>query len=152
MKIHTRGLLHICLLTAISCLHPTAGPTPPSPTEVLEVRVEALPPKPLEAHVIHDRSRVDSLAQSYAVSSSGWVESGGRELLPQYRIDFIKRSGAQTTYWLGTNSHPPRFPCYSLCSGWWVAPSKAPGAIDPSRYKGLPSSVYFYFLSDLDIP
>lgn len=151
MKSTGHALLCAVLFAALSCHHATIGPSPPSPSSLREVRVEALPPEPASTHVIDDPSKLDSIARSYAVSSEGWVESRGRELLPLYRLDLIARDGARATYWLGTNSHPPRFPCYALCSGWWIAPSSASGTLDASRFKGLPSSVYFSFLSNLGI-
>jgi hypothetical protein len=151
MKHGSRRLLWLVPLVAVSCSYPTLGPPPPTSPPVQEVRVEALPPAPPSAQIVSDPAKVRSIARSYAVSANGWVESHGRELLPLYRIDFVAQGELRATYWLGTNSHPPRFPCYSFCSGWWVAPSNATGAIDTSRYKGLPDSVYFYFLADLGI-
>jgi hypothetical protein len=101
--------------------------------------------------VIDDATKVLAIARSCALSEVGWSSSRSRELLPQYRVDLVRREGGPITYWLGTNAHPPRFPCYALCSGWWIASSTASGVIDASRYKGLPDSVYPYLLQDLGI-
>jgi hypothetical protein len=97
MTIRTLSLLHVSVLTALSRLHSTAVPSPPSPTQVLEVRVEALPPRSPALHVIDDPSTVDSLTRSHAVSGGGWVESRGRELLPLYHVDFVQQGGARAT-------------------------------------------------------
>ena len=117
----------------------------------MEVQVKALRPEPPFAHSVNDPGKVRSIVNSGALSSAGWVESRGRELLPLYRLDLLGDNGLQATYWLGTNAYPGLFPCYSLCTGWWVASSRADGTLDDSRHKGLTSSTYFYFLADLGI-
>jgi hypothetical protein len=152
MKICALGLLGNSFLVAAACTHPIPGPVPPDSVQVREVRVEALPPRPGIQRSISDPDTLGSIARSYAISSRGWVSSRGRELEPLYRIEILEHEGSRTAYWLGANSHPPRFPCYALCSGWWVAPSTEVGTIDASRYKDLPDSVSPDFLTDLGIP
>jgi hypothetical protein len=100
---------------------------------------------------VDDPEKVRAIARSWAISPSGWVESRGRRLIPAYRIELRDSAEIRATYWLGTNANPPRFPCYALCSGWWIAGSDSAGSIDASRFKGLPDAVYFYFLFDLGI-
>jgi hypothetical protein len=89
---------------------------------------------------------------SYAFSEQGWVASQGRSLEPMYRLAFVNGTKVVAVYWLGANSYPAEFPCYSLCSGWWVSSSAAGGALDRTRYKGLTSSTYLYLLRDLQVP
>ncbi|HAR42260.1 MAG TPA: hypothetical protein DCS07_06465 [Bdellovibrionales bacterium] len=129
---------------------PMLGPSPPHPSEVSSIRVVPITPAEGAPYDISDR--VASIVSSYAFSEQGWTPSKGRVLAPLYRLDFIKGPKTVAVYWLGTNSHPPEFPCYSLCSGWWVGSSTAAGALDSTRYKGLTSSTYLYLLRDLERP
>lgn len=93
-----------------------------------------------------------SIASSSALSEYGWVAAQGRPLEPLYRLDLMDGTETVGVYWLGTNAHPPRFPCYALCSGWWVGGSAASGELDATRYKGLVSSEYYDLLNDLSLP
>ena len=142
------------ILAAAGCVHLADEPGPPAPNaeRTVAVQVTSLPPAEPLNKSISDQARIGSIAKSYAVSESGWWEARGHKLLPLYRIDFVEQDGSRVTYWLGTNSYPGSFPCYAICSGWWVAPSSADGAIDDSRFKGLTSITYFDFLHDLEIP
>jgi hypothetical protein len=142
------------ILTAAGCVHPAVGPgpQPPSAERVVEVRIESLPPATPLNKSISDQARIGSIVKSYAVAEPGWWEGRGQKFLPLYRIDFVEEGGERVTYWLGSNSHPGSFPCYAICSGWWIAPSSADGKLDESRYKGLTSTTYLYFLHDLEIP
>jgi len=125
-------------------------PKPPG-RDVAEVRIQELAGGAEGARSITDPETLRAIADSYAMSAEDWAESRS-ERVPLYRIDVVARDGARSTYWLGANSHPARFPCYAFCSGWWLAPSDDAGALDATRYKGLPDSVEHYFLRDLDIP
>jgi hypothetical protein len=127
-----------------------AGPQPPSADAVTEVRVERLLASKTVG-IIKDPARVRAIATTAAISATGWSEAGAIDLQPLYRLDLIVRDGNQVTYWIGANSHPPRFPCFSFCSGWWVASSSAPGVMNASSRKRLPESVYVPFLRDLGI-
>lgn len=129
---------------------PLLGPTPPQPSDVSSVRVISIAPAQGEPYSISDR--VASIVSSYAFSEQGWTPSKGRVLAPLYRLDFLEGAKVVAVYWLGANSHPPEFPCYSLCSGWWVGSSTSAGALDSTRYKGLTSSTYLYLLPDLRVP
>jgi hypothetical protein len=125
------------------------GPAPPAAGQVAEVRVTSMPPADAPSRIISDPERVRSIAQSHNISSDGWWQARGRELLPLYRIDLVGKDGSLATYWLGTNNHPARFPCYAICSGWWISPSTADGKIDETRYRGMTSTMYFSFLHAL---
>jgi len=134
----------VLLLAASACSHvDLAGPAFPAARTITRVTVTALDrPSPAPA-IVSDRSAIAVIASSWAFSQHGWSPAEGRELLPLYRIDFEGGAEPPAVYWLGTNSYPPRFPCYSLCSGWWVSPSLPSGELDASRYKGLADAVAF---------
>lgn len=144
----------ILLPAAVACSSVTVtGPTPPKPEAITRVTitgVNAQPPN--ERAVVRDRHAIFMIASSSAFSQSGWSPAETRELFPLYRIELQGASGPLAVYWLGTNSHPPRFPCYSLCSGFWVSPSLVSGEIDTSRYKGLADTVAFPLFQHLPLP
>ena len=148
------AVLIAVVVAAVGCVHRAVEPGPPPPTaeRIVEVRVTSLPPADPLGKSISDQGKIRSIANSGALSQEGWWEARGRRLLPLYRIDFVDQAGARLTYWLGTNSYPASFPCYAICSGWWIAPSSESGALDDTRYRGLTSATYFYFLHDLEIP
>ena len=81
-------------------------------------------------------------------STHGWQRPPG-DLVPQYRVQLFTAAGAPLTYWIGTFSDPPRFPCYWFCSGYWLAPSDSAGHLDRSTYKSLASSGAMFAVSDL---
>lgn len=123
------------------------GPLPPDPSAVSVIRVT--PIAPAEGAPYEVSERVSSIASSAAFSEYGWVAARGRDLEPLYRLDFLDGMRTVAVYWLGANSHPPEFPCYSFCSGWWIGASTATGTLDPTRYTGLTSGLYLPLVSDL---
>ena len=139
------------LIVALGCAHPSALAGPPAPLvgDLAQVEVTSLE-APERSTIISNPSAVAAIATSWAFAEQGWACAEGRELLPLYRIEL--RGATKSVYWLGANSHPPRFPCYRLCTGWWVAPSTEAGELDTTLYKGLPRSVYFRLLQDLELP
>lgn len=148
----------ISLFSVIACAHPTSisGPAPPSAPQVVEVRIVSLPPVSACTQIIHEPSTIASIVESNAFATKWWKTDGHPyredDLLPLYRVEFALREGEAATYWLGANSYPGRFPCYSFCSGWWAAPSSADGSIDLGRVKGLAETTYFRLHHDLNIP
>jgi hypothetical protein len=144
------GLVLLAALFVASCVQPSVlGPAPPVAGSIVEIRVTDLKSTPSKVRSIDDRQKIASLINSYAVGPNGWIESGRRELPATYRVDFINQGGLQATYWLGLNGDLGIFPCYAICSGWWIAPSSAAGTIDSSRYKGLTSTMSLYLFNDL---
>lgn len=129
---------------------PVAGPPPPAPDSVSSVRVT--PIAPAEGAPYEIPEPVASNASAAAFSEYGWSAAEGRDLQPLYRLDLLDGPRTVAVYWLGANSHPPRFPCYRLCSGWWIGGSTATGEFDATRYKGLVSSIYLPLMIDLRLP
>jgi hypothetical protein len=108
---------------------------------VTRITVTALDQPVAAPAIVSERNAIAAIASSWAFSQHGWSPAEGRELLPRYRIELEGEGMPPAVYWLGTNSYPPRFPCYSWCTGWWVSPSLPSGELDASRYKGLPDAV-----------
>jgi hypothetical protein len=132
------------LVTPAACAHVNLpGPVTPAARAVTRVTVAAVEQPAAAPAIVSDGRAITAIASSWAFSQPGWSPANGRELLPLYRIEFEGEGQRHAVYWLGTNAHPPRFPCYSWCSGWWVAPSLPSGELDASRYKGLADTVAF---------
>lgn len=128
------------------------GPVSPATRPIARITVTALErPNPSSATVTDPRA-IDAIRSSWAFSQHGWSPAEGRELLPLYRIEFHEDAAPPAVYWLGANAHPPRFPCYSACTGTWVSPSLPSGGIDTSRYKGLADGVAFPLFRHLPLP
>ena len=143
--------LPILLLAAAiaGCSREVPGPEPPDPAILSAVRVTRIVPVEDKPYDVLDEA--ESIASSWALSEYGWVEARGRTLEPIYRLEFVSGTDIVAVYWLGTNAHPPRFPCYAICSGWWIGASTATGELDTTRYKGLTSTHYFHLLGDLRV-
>jgi len=139
-------------IAACTPLVSVEGPTPPAVPTISSVVVTSLESAGQESRVLNHPVRVKRILSSYAFSPRGWSRTGSRRLLPIYRLDLHTDTGVAAVYWLGTNSYPPRFPCYALCSGWWLAASSLSGDLEPTRYKPLPDSVYLPLTRDLEIP
>lgn len=95
---------------------------------------------------------INEVLSSDALNQSGWERNEGRTLIPLYRIEMRADSGLVYVYYLGANSYPPRFPCYSLCSGWWFGASTSDGAFDPTRFKRLADMLFISFPRSLQLP
>lgn len=148
-----RGLLGL-LVTITGCtqLVSVEGPPPPASPSISSVVVTPLETEGQKPKTLTDRAKVQEILSSYAFSKDGWVRPGARRLVPLYRIDLRTDEDVASVYWLGANSHPPEFPCYALCTGWWLAPSRPPGDLDVTRYKLIPESVSLWLLRELEVP
>lgn len=126
------------------------GPPRPVASEVSSIRVVRIAPPAVVASQ-DAPERIRSIVSSYSFSQDGWMAAHDRVFNPYYRIDFLKGSEILAVYWLGSNADPPQFPCYSLCSGSWIAPSTDTGRLDDTRYKGLADTVNFNLFRDLGL-
>ena len=153
MRIHWAAVLP-GLLLMLGCAENTTvvGPEPPDASVVSRVQLTRLLPTPGEPQLISDPVTVSSIVGSGAFATWGWVAGSGRELIPQYRLELLGENRVEAIYFLGTNSYPPKFPCYSFCSGWWVGTSQQDGSFDATRYRGLTSVWYFPLVDGLGIP
>lgn len=104
---------------------------------IVKIMVEDLHAKDSAAHVITDRETIDDVGGLF--STSDW-QKPDRRLVPSHRIQLFAESGESWTYWLGTFSDPPQFPCYWFCSGFWLAASDRDSQLDRSLYKPLATS------------
>jgi hypothetical protein len=149
------AIVAITLIPAtVGCGVPSSTPGPPPPIEsrVTAVRVSKLINVTRESWQITDRTAVSAIAQSPAFSAGIWLPALGRDLVPSYRVEFLRDSTVESIYFLGTNSYPPKFPCYWFCSGWWLGAAQPDGSFDPSRYSDIPESRYLRLLRELDFP
>jgi hypothetical protein len=152
LRLAPRGCALIAALLTASCMHSSIpGPAPPAAESIVEIRVTNLDSAPPRSHSVSERKQIEGVANSYALASYGWSKSGRSELPASYRIDLLDQDGKQVTYWLGPNSALGTFPCYAICSGWWIAPSSDTGELESSRYKGLTSTTYFNLFGNLDL-
>ena len=126
---------------------PVAGPALPDSAAVSSIRVTPIGPAEGAPYEVSDG--VAAIVSSRALSEHGWSAARGRDLAPLYRLDPMDGSRVVAVYWLGANSHPPRFPCYALCSGWWIGGSTEAGTFDATRYSGLTSGASFPLLDGL---
>ncbi len=152
MRTVTKLILNVNLAASvlIGCSTETylEGPTPSHADDVRSIEVLPLIFQDKAPISIVDEESVRAVLSSSAFASSGWELVNDKLFEPLYSIEFVQDDGPTIKYWLGTNSYPPRFPCYSFCSGWWV------GAMSPQGErirKGLTSSVYLYLLRDLGL-
>jgi len=86
------------------------GPSPPLIRSVSSIAFTEL--DSAKAAEINNAAQIEAILKSWAFSPD-WIAEDTRRI-PVYRIDLHTDAGTWT-YWLGTNSNPPRFPCYSLC-------------------------------------
>jgi hypothetical protein len=121
-------------------------------SRVTSVRVIELFPSEREISMVRDPTEVSSIVRSGAFVRRPWVAADERELIPLFRVELLHGEQSEAVYFMGINSHPPRFPCYSFCTGWWLGTTTATGEFDTTKYVGLPESVYFPLVDDLRIP
>lgn len=111
--------------------------------------VRSLPPSPASERELADPALVRAIVRGWPLAPDGWSPRRGRPLVPLFVIEVSLRDRSKETFWLGRHSNPPRFPCYSLCSGSWVAPSTENGRIDHSRWKGVTSRDWPFLMAVL---
>ena len=142
------------MVTSLHCVAASSAAPPPElkASQVTVIRVTVLYPTVGETRHIIEPSVVLSIARSSAFAARAWQAAEGRDLVPMYRLEFLHDDTVAATYYLGTNSNPPRFPCYWFCSGWWLGAAAADGSLDPTRYLGLSENMYLPLTSDLDVP
>jgi len=80
--------------------------------------------------------------------SHHWWKSSD-ELVPTHRVELLGDRGESRTYWVGTFSYPPRFPCYWFCTGYWAAALNPDGSVQTGVIKPLASSDDMFRLLDL---
>jgi hypothetical protein len=125
------------LLTSCSPAPTIEGPGIDAEATIVKIIVEPLNPRSGSTVVW---SEPDSFRLAhYLFSRKGW-EKSDRRLIPHYRIQIFTQAAGPITYWIGTFSDPPRFPCYQLCSGYWLASSSSDGQMDRSLFRVLASS------------
>ena len=148
-----RGSLGLLVaIAACALVVPVEGPSPPATPTISRIVITSVESGERKSRAIGDPARIRAILASYAFSMNGWIQTDARRLVPVYRIDFHSEERVASVYWLGTNSHPPEFPCYALCTGWWLAASGPSGDLDRTRYKLLPESVSLFLLRDLELP
>jgi hypothetical protein len=146
------GFLALLVAFAACTVGTVAGPSPPAIPTISSVVVMPLESGEGRSRTISDPAKIHAVLSSYAFSQNGWIRADAWRIVPLYRIDFRTTDRGAAVYWLGSNSHPPAFPCYALCTGWWVAASGPAGDLDRTRYKPLPDAVSPFLLRDLDLP
>lgn len=137
-------LLPICFITSCGSNY-IIGPIPPKNYNIEKAIVEQLEDKK-NIKVITNKD--DLLSVSFLLSEEGW-ENSNRSLVPRYKLTVYESNKREAIYWIGLWSYPPTFPCYSLCSGYWLAASDEGNKIDTSKYKNLASSSHMYRLVGL---
>lgn len=142
----------VLLLALPACTYVVvSGPVSPATRPITRVTVTALDRPAAPPAMVTEPRAIAAIKSSWAFAQTGWRPAEGRELLPLYRVELHEDAGPPAVYWLGANSHPPRFPCYSACTGFWVSPSLPSGGIDASRYKGLADGVAFPLFQHLPL-
>jgi len=127
------------------------GQVPPDSREVTHIVVLNLESADSEPNVIKEDEAIRRILESWAFNPLEWEIYGGDHLPPTYKIQFFGGSTILATYWIGAYSSLRRFPCYSFCSGWWIAGSDADQRIIDTVYKGLGEGVYFSLFDELGV-
>jgi len=141
----TRSCALLLLLAA--CATPTTIALPPvEPTAVTKIEVTYIRDAEKTERVVTDPATIGRILGSGAFAKNGW-ERATEKIAPHYRIDLIAGETVLRTYLLGVNNDPPRFPCYELCTGWWIGfDGERTSAI---LKKGLSDNVWFRLSQDL---
>jgi hypothetical protein len=143
----TRAVASACLFFfATACTRQfVLGPSIPLQSAV-EIQVRPLDPSDGEPFRLVDRATIDRAIRLF--SPQGWWANDDA-LVPHWRIDLLGEEGRVVTYWMGTFSDPPRFPCYMFCSGFWAAASTPAGELAPDLIKPLATSIDMFEVGGL---
>lgn len=138
-----KHLLLMLLLFGCSTTKYVEGPKVDNTTPLESITVEEIVTKKT-THVINkeDLNRFRPL-----FSGSNW-EANEKNLPASHKIT-LTYNGQKHTYWLGAISDLKVFPCYKLCSGFWLAPTGPEGQIDNSKIRTLATSIEMFRLGNL---
>ena len=142
-------LLLVMFLAGCARTEPVRGPSIEAESQIVKIAVEPLHPNDGSPIVLTEEKAINSVLNLF--SSDGW-DKNDRELVPHYRVRLVTQAGNSFTYWIGTFSDPPRFPCFWFCSGFWLASSTPEGQIDRSIYKTLATSGQMFEVDGLLSP
>ena len=143
-----RLVLPLVILTS-ACTRVVQGPVLATDPPITTILVEPLDTTTRHPVTIVDQAIIER--SLYLFAGHAWEENDD-VLVPTHRIQLFRQDGSTLTYWLGSLSNPPRFPCYSFCSGWWVAAANPDGSLRPSMRHILASSVQMFDVGTLLIP
>jgi hypothetical protein len=125
------------LASACTAREEVQGPPIAARVEVTSIVVSSLDSADARVLEVADPEFVE---QAVAVfSPNGWRKNDV-PLIPTHRFELRGSAGTLATYWVGSFSNPPRFPCYSFCSGYWAAASTPDGGIVSEQIKPLATS------------
>ena len=111
-----------------------------------KVTIESLENR-TKTNVIKDKDSIKKV--EYLFSKYRWQKNNGRKFIPSYKFIIITKDRKLVNYWLGANSSLNEFPCYKLCSGWWVIPSDVENKPNGKIYKSLSASSQMALVADL---
>ena len=119
--------------------------------ELIEGSIQHLTIESLEdgtkSAVIKDQDSIKKV--EYLFSKYNWKRNNGRKFTPSYKFIIITKDKKQIDYWLGANSDLNEFPCYKLCSGWWVISSDIENKPNGKTYKSLSASSQMFLVAEL---
>lgn len=140
-------VLLLCFIVS-GCVHVEYidGPSIGTATEVAQISVEVVA-KDAAVRIISEPKDIDKVL--WLFSEKSWEMNTGHSLSPAYMINLQNKAGESSIYWLGAYAELGLFPCYSFCSGWWLAASNKNGEIDESKYKNLASSHAMFLVASL---
>jgi len=82
-------------------------------------------------------------------SKYNWKINNRRKFTPSYKVIITTHDNSHINYWLGANSDLNEFPCYRLCSGWWVISSDNGNKMNGNIYKSLSASIDMFLVAEL---
>ena len=85
----------------------------------------------------------------YLFSKYNWRNNTDKEFTPLYKFTITTSEGKHINYWLGSNSDLDIFPCYKLCSGWWLISSDIENKPNRKIYKSLSASSHTFLVAEL---
>lgn len=97
--------------------------------------------------VIEDQELI--IKVEHLFSKYSWKINHSRKFTPSYKITITTHDNNHINYWLGANSDLNEFPCYRLCSGWWVISSDNENKMNGNIYKSLSASIEMYLVAEL---
>src|SRR5437763_8672933 len=127
LPLRATRLLLVMLLASCARTERIKGPTISTQLPIAQIAIEPLHTKDGSPVVLTEEKTIKT---ALTLFSSDGCQKSDRELVPRYRVQLITQAGNSFTYWIGTFSDPPRFPCYWFCSGFWLASSTPDGQID----------------------
>lgn len=141
--------LYLLILILCGCTHTNwiEGPQIFIPEDIDKITIISLNNKDNTTFTVSEHNEIQEITAIF--SQYNWQVNEDIQFKPHLKIVLFNKSAETKVYWLGLYSDQSLFPCYALCSGYWLMASDSNGNVNSEIYKTLATSFDMLRVSSL---